>query len=683
MFQKNNKTNSSLQSGSPDGAQWLRYTRRRLHIVQYGLILFFAAVCLRLVEVQIVDSGKYREYAQRQYQRKVILPATRGIIFDRDSNVIASNTMFVSFAADPKLAAEDARAIANKFSLLFGKPKKHYLDKLSSDSRFVWLERQVGTQFLRRIDLKKLNGLVVLYEPKRLYHSDHVAGQLIGVTDIDNNGLAGIELEFDAALRGLDGYVVLQRDGLGRARPTVDYPRIEPLDGHSVMLSIDMQLQSIAERELKKGVEANNADRGIVVMMQPQTGEVLAIGQYPPIAPNNFGKYDLQDQKLRAVTDVFEPGSVFKIVTASAALEHHLVKPDQRFFAEHGKYAIEGRSKPILDTHEYEWLTFRDAMAYSSNIVMAKISDVIGSERFYKMAREYGFGIATNIEFPGEVRGSLKKPSEWSGMTLNTMAYGYEVQVTPLQIASAYCAVANGGILMQPLLVKQEIDATRHVVKEYQPQQIRRVISKATADTLKGFFKNVIEYGTGSPTKLAGMSVAGKTGTSKKFVEGRYEAGSYTASFVGFFPVDQPQIVCLVMIDNPRAGTYYGGTTSAPVFRSIAEHVIVSSDRFAARPDAAQATPGYPVSRAETGVRKKSSPDAPALANLASGAIPDVRGLSVRKAVHLLRMKKLEPVVTGSGTVIQQVPAGGQPATAGLKIRLTCQPRSFTALTLN
>ncbi|HTK81071.1 MAG TPA: penicillin-binding protein [Bacteroidota bacterium] len=673
---------------------WLNNTQKRLRYLQIGILLFFVVVCLRLAQVQIVNFGTYRDLAKRQYQTRMDLPATRGVIYDRNEEVLASNSMFVSFAADPKVAAEDARAIAAKFSQLFGKPKKYYLDKLDSDLRFVWLERLVNPDILKKVDAAKLEGLIVLYEPRRLYHSDHVAGQLIGFTDIDNNGLAGSELEFDKLLQGVDGYVVLQRDGLGKARPSVDYPRVEPVNGHSVVLTIDAELQSIAEKELQKGVETNKADRGIVIMMKNRTGEILAMGQYPPVDPARFGSYGAEDQKLRAVTDVFEPGSVFKIVTASAALENHLIKPEQKFFAENGKYNVAGRPKPIVDTHEYGWITFQEAMAYSSNIVMAKASDVIGSERLYKMARDYGFGISTNVEFPGEVRGTLKKPAEWSGTTLNTMAYGYEVQVTPLQIASAYCALANDGVLMKPMLIKQELDAQGQVVNDFQPQMIRRVISEATAKTLKHFFQDVVKIGTGKPAAVEGIDIAGKTGTSKKFVEGKYEPGSYTASFVGFYPSEDPQVVCLVMIDNPRAGTYYGGTTSAPVFKAIAERVIGASEMFASvAPQNPRAVP-EPAPEKSTQVNNvpvKSAPVKKASAKSAgvstpadmANVIPDVRGMSVRKAVNMLRMRKLDPVVSGSGTVKTQTPGAGQLLKAGTKIMLVCQQKSLTSLSAN
>ena len=648
----------------------------RLHLLKIAILILFVVVGLRLVQIQIIESQKYRVIAQKQYQSKINLPAERGLLYDRNGSLIATNSTLVSFAADPQVAANEARLIANKFSKLFGKPRSYYLEKLKSDSRFVWLERQVDSKYLKEINPKKDSGIVVRYEPKRLYFHDQIAGQLIGTTNIDNVGLAGVEKQLNEQLCGIDGYVIFQRDGLGHARPSVDYPRVEPVNGHNVFLTIDMKIQAFAEKELKKGVEQNKADGGLVVILQPKTGEILALAQYPNVDPNNFGKYELQDQRLRAVTDLFEPGSIFKVVTAAAALQSGVASPNKQFFAENGTYLIHitpTKTRPITDTHKEGWITFRRAMEVSSNIVMAKISDQIGSEQFYKMARSFGFGIVTNVDFPAEIKGALKKPMEWSATTLNTLAFGYEVGVTALQIATAYAAVANNGILMKPYLFKKEVDASGRVIKESQPQQIRRVISEKTARTLTDLFEGVVESGTATPAKIPGMKIAGKTGTSKKYIEGHYESGNYIASFVGYFPANDPQIVCLVMIDNPKGSNYYGGTTSAPVFRAIAQQIINTTELFA--------PPRY---LADDTV-KPTSPDHPDQHMVLSpaGVVPDVRGCSVRRAVSILKDRKLQPIVSGSGTVINQNPAAGLPIKSGMKINLFCQPKISASLNLN
>ncbi len=652
----------------------------RFRALEVGLMLLFTLVTLRLAQIQIVKGEKYKEIAQKQYQAKITLPAKRGIIYDRNMDILASDATFVSFAVDPQVASAAADKIAAKFAAVFGKPRRYYLDRMNSDSRFVWLERQVAEEQAAKIDPRRLPGLIVREEPKRLYHNDQLAGQLIGATTIDHKGLAGIELEFDKELSGTDGYMILQRDGHQKAHASVDYPRVAPADGHSIMLTIDRKLQEIAEKALEKGVELNKADHGIVIIMEPNTGEVLAIGQYPKIDPNKFNRYDPEDQRLRGVTDVFEPGSVFKVVTAAAALEHHLIRPNQKFFAENGTYIVQvpgSKPRPIRDTHEYGWITFQEAMEVSSNIVMAKASDVIGSERFYTMARNFGFGITTNIEYPGELKGTLKKPIDWSRLTLNTMAYGYEVQATPIQIAAAYCAVANHGILVKPTIFKMELSAAKETLRTASTESIRKVISEETAQQLKTFFEGVVERGTGTKTIIPGVRIAGKTGTSKKYVNGHYEEGSHTASFVGFFPADDPRLVCLVMIDNPRAADYYGGATCGPVFRSIAEQIINTSVQYghSAHPAGSKPAPKSVVSASVTSSTQTRA--------VGSNVIPDVRGLSVRRALHVLRQAKLDPVVNGSGTVVGQIPAAGQPARAGMRITLQCQPRSFTTLSSN
>ena len=676
--------NARHGDGNADPFRAERAFSLRLRLLQIAALLFFTVVIGRLVQIQVIQFPKYRQIAQRQYQAKVLLPAARGLIYDRNGSLVASNTMNVSFAADPQIAGDDARAIATKFSKLFGKSKNYYLNKLQSDSRFVWLERQTDASILKTINLSDVNGVVVRNEPKRLYYHDKVAGQLLGTTDIDNNGLAGLELEYDEILHGTDGYVIFQRDGLGRARPSVDYPRVEPTNGHNIVLTIDMNLQAVAEKELKKGVEQSSAERGLVVILQPKTGEVLALAQYPSLDPNFFNRSLPDDQRLRAVTDLFEPGSVFKIVTASSALEHDLVTPTKKFYAENGKYIVpvaNGKPRIISDTHKEGWITFQEAMEYSSNIVMAKVSDLIGPERLYTMARNYGFGIATGIDFPGEAKGTLKKPVDWSGTTLNAIAYGYEVAVTPLQIASAYASVANNGILMKPFLFKREMDADGTIIKESQPQSIRQVVSSSTINTLKELLTSVVEKGTGKAAAIPGLAIAGKTGTSKKFLNGHYENGDYTASFVGFFPVDDPQMVCLVMMDNPRGGSYYGGLTSAPVFRAIVEQYRNMTSLTAPRATTAmnsnpQSSSKINDSDSQSSPRRLTSSIKKNIVRVVSGTVPDVKGYSVRRAVSILSQGKFEPVVSGSGIVVNQYPAAGQPVKAGARVTLICQPRS-------
>jgi cell division protein FtsI/penicillin-binding protein 2 len=701
----------------------------RLLVLKLAFAAFFVVIAARLVQIQVIESSTYQERARRQYEQKIVLPAVRGNIFDRHNNVLVSNSMFVSFAADPKLIGDDAAVVAEKFAYVFGKPRTFYLSKLRSTTRsgaprrFVWLERRVRPEIAKRIETAKLPGVVVLNEPKRLYHYDDVAGTLVGFTDVDNKGISGIELQFDEYLRGKNGSVIMLRDGLGRARPSVDYPRVEPRDGHHLILTIDLAYQSIVEEELKRGVERFKADAALAVMMNPKTGEILALANYPGLNPNDLGSYDIHAARNRVITDIFEPGSVFKVVTAAVAYEHRLVAPGQRFNAENGTYKVAlpgGKFRLIKDTHEHTWLSFQEAIEQSSNIVMAKVSLTIGAERLYRQARDFGFGILTGIDLPGEVRGRLKKPFEWSGTTLQTLSYGYEVAATPLQIAAAYAAVANKGVLVQPYTVSRVVNASGEAVFQQSAQTIRRVISAETAELLTRAFEGVVQNGTAKDVRIDGVRIAGKTGTSRKVVDGKYGTGSYTASFAGFFPVEDPQVVCLVMIDNPRAVSYYGGLTSGSIFRSIAERIINTTGRFnktsPASTNTLQATNNVSVPDVRTlplslagkiveghGLRFEKIGEGQIVvrqlpepgkrlprgekvkflletesATTASGdgtVVPDLRGMSLRRAINRLVVEDFDVKVRGSGVVIDQLPAPGARVNPGSAIHLVCEPR--------
>jgi cell division protein FtsI (penicillin-binding protein 3) len=700
----------------------------RLFWLKIGLLVLFVAVVVRLVMVQVIRAREYQAMARKQYEQREILPGTRGNIYDRNGKTIVSNILSVSFGADPKMAGEDAEEIATTFARVFGKSRSYYTDKLSEKNRhFVWLERQVKPQYAKALRGNTFKGLVEFKEPQRLYHYEHLGGQAIGSTDIDNRGLNGVELRLDSYLRGKDGYVVFQRDGLGGMKPSADYPRVDPTIGCSAILTIDIEYQAIAEEELARGIERNKAESGLVIMLDPASGEILAMASYPSMSPGDLSGVSLETMRNRPITDLFEPGSVFKVVTASAALDRGLVKPEQKFYAEKGEYKIRlangAMRKPITDTHPYGMLTFQEGMELSSNIVMAKVSDRIGSELLFTTARNFGFGLETGVDLPGEINGDLKRPGEWSGTTLNSMAYGYEVGVTPIQIVAAYSAVANKGLLMKPYIVKSVRDANGEVVHEINPQSVRKVISPATARTLTQFFEGVLQRGTGKPARVPGLRIAGKTGTSRKFIDGKYETGNYTASFVGYFPADDPKVVCLVMVDHPRSGGYTGGEVSAPIFKDIAARIYAMSSRFLQKPNTAVAAAevlvlpdvvnvavdvakdmlqsrGFRVEVAGTGsIVQGQSPKAGTIltkttvvrlstidrATAASGytVVPDVRGMPIRRAINTLAVHRLDVSVNGSGVVAAQNPTPGKQVKPGAKVVIQCESRSRSLLSMN
>jgi cell division protein FtsI (penicillin-binding protein 3) len=729
----------------PDDPAAHRRWRRRLRVFQIGLLLFFVAVALRLVQIQIVESDKFTRLAERQYRKLKDKPAVRGPLLDRNGEPIATSTIWVSIEADPVNVGGDAAALAKTLSKITRKPQRDYLALLSQVKRsgtatargskgskapktvkaaktskggkpaakrdlvrYVKLEKSLdpGPVYANRLDT--LKGVTIVWQSGRIYHTGVIAGQLLGTTAHGDSGIAGIELGFDSLMRGTDGYTMYQLDGAGNPRPAVDYPRVEPVPGNSLVLTLDLNLQEIAENELEKGVKANKAEGGVVVMLNPKTGEVLAVAQYPRVDPAEFGDAPLESQKLRAVTDMVEPGSVFKIVTAAAAIDNGLIRPERHFNAENGRYVVhykgQRRGREIKDVHKLGDVTFREAVEHSSNIVMAKASDIIGNELLYKMARDFGFGMKTGVDIPAEIGGLLKNPTLWSAPTRHSLSFGYEVGVTPIQIAAAYAAVANGGVLMRPYVLKREVSPDGTVIRENEPSPVRRVVTEESAAMLGSFLEGVVERGTATEAKFPGIRIAGKTGTSKRLVNGKYTESEYTASFVGYFPAEDPRVVCLVMLDNPSGISYYGGTTSAPIFKQIVGRIMGSSDDFAVPapiagdlPAGTAGGPGTHDGNAQAGrapggdgqrgsnagaAPKAEAPSRPAAeksstAGIPRRMVPDVRGFSIRRALSLLRDEKFQPVVNGSGVVVSQNPPPGEPVSSSRVITLNCSPRGM------
>lgn len=699
--------------------------QKRILALKVGLIVFFLLLAARLVQIQVLNASKYQEFARRQYESQVTLPAARGIISDRNGKILVSNAIMVSFGADPKVAGSERNAIAVAMAKAFQRPRELYLNAMQDvRKRFVWLERDVEPRIASRVPAGDLRGLIVMHEPRRLYHYKRAAGQLIGVVGNEHNGLSGLELQYDRWLKGIDGHVTMQRDALRRTRPSVDYPRIEPVDGQNLVLTIDAEYQQVVEEELAKGVALTKATSGLVVMIDPATGEILSMAHYPPVDPNNTATLDQATLRNRSLTDTFEPGSIFKVVTASAALEKDVVGVEEKFYGEKGVYNVpmpKGRPRVVRDTHPLGNITFREAVEQSSNIVMVKVSNRIGAQTMYTTARAFGFGTRTGIALPGEVGGDLKNPTEWSALTLHSMAFGYEVAVTPLQIVMAYAAVANKGVLMKPYVVRHALNAAQEIISENKPEQIRRVISEQTAKTLTQVFEGVVDHGTAKLARVEGLRIAGKTGTARKVVNGRYGVTEYTASFVGFFPAEDPHIVCLVMLDLPGGGESYGGLASAPIFKGIAEKIFTMAARFHDKPVQAIA---HKTQRAVPDVLNLKVEDAVAMleasgfeadvegdgtvvvgqspapgsvvardANVqlkirngvekVSGGIalvPDIRGLTIRRAINSLATQRLDAVVIGTGTVIGQSPSPGERLRQGASVTLRCEPRRTTAI---
>ena len=708
----------------------------RINFIRVIFVLVFLAIVAKLGIVQGVNGIYYQKIAQKQYESRVLLHANRGMIYDRNGSLIVSNNYGYSYAADPELLdPSDKAKIAQRFAAVFGQSSSYFLNKLNTKARFIWLARNVDPDQSSALQNFKMYGLIQLQEQQRLYPYGAVAGQILGFTNVDGKGASGVELEFDSLLAGMDGFEIMQRDGIGRKMPSIDYPHVNPISGCNVQLTLDMNIQQIVEQELAAGVERAKAAAGTAVFMNPNTGEVLAIANYPSFNPSDYEKYTFSDSRDRAITDVFEPGSTFKVVTASAALEEGIEKPSDMIFAENGSYTLYGR---LIEDFEREgWITFRRAVELSSNIAFSKIGRKIGSDKFYRYARDFGFGVPTGIELPGEIPGELKKPYEWSKVSLPFMSFGYEVMVTTLQMAQAYAAIANGGTLMKPYIVNKITDANGNIIFQNEPMKIRRVVTPDVAQTLSGLFVDVVERGTGVAAKMNDVLVAGKTGTAQKLVDGKYSKKFYHASFAGFFPVPNPEIVGYIMIDSPMNG-YTGGAVAAPIFKRIATRIygimqrrttnVLNTDvRLVSNGNGEVTPPSRNSVEVNSNVDQSNLVKVPDVSFLdcatatailknfgltassagkgdfivsekpAAGAIvpkgsevqlnlvdarhvtkmPDFRGASVRKATSFLLSAGIPFHVVGSGEIVGQSPNAGQSINKKITVIINCDNKGF------
>ncbi|MBS4000321.1 MAG: PASTA domain-containing protein [Desulfobulbaceae bacterium] len=536
-------------------------------IVLIAVNIGIAIVIWRLIDIQVISNDEYKAKAKRQHESKVTLTPERGIIYDRNGKVIASNFESVSIAIDPR-HIQDLSAFAKAVEHDYGLSASEIISKVKSSKKsFVWITRRADPTKFDKLTGFSDKGLILIREPRRIYHYDNIASQLIGFTDVDNNGLSGIELKWDSLLKGRDGYMIMNRDGAGRLRPAADLPLIPASDGYSMNLTIDIDLQRIVEHELKTGVDNAGAESGTVVALHPKTGEIIAIASYPSYDPHKPGGMSSAFLRMRAITDTYEPGSTFKLITAAAALEENIIKETDTLDGHMGTLTM--RSYVIRDVKPLGRISFRQAMEYSSNIIMSTVANMMSDKNFYKYLRDFGFGIKTDVDFPGEVTGKLPKPKNFTSSTKRYLGFGYELSVTPLQMANAYGAVANGGTLMKPYLVSSVFDSEGREIYRQNPVMVRRVISEETAARLTDILKGVVSRGTGKAARVDGLEICGKTGTSQQIVDGRYSKENYTATFAGYFPANDPQVALIVMLDKPRS-SIYGGATAAPIFRGIA-----------------------------------------------------------------------------------------------------------------
>jgi cell division protein FtsI (penicillin-binding protein 3) len=547
--------------------------KKNIRFIGLFFIIAFFIMASRAYFLQMLTSSQLSKRIQNQYKSKISLTPRRGTIYDRNAMELAVSIDVQSLFARPHLV-KDAKSVAKKLSSVLETSQTEILKKLTRKKSFVWIKRKLTPLQAEKITLLKIDGLGFVKETQRFYPNKKLAGQVIGFAGIDNQGLEGLELEYDSILKGKQRELHVDRDALGRYL-FIEGITSDQIQGHDIVLTIDKNIQYIAERELQAAVSISQAKNGIAVVMEPWTGEVLALAIVPLFNPNQFSESKPEIWRNRAVTDAFEPGSTFKTFLVASALQEGITKPKDIFFCENGSYRV--ANKTIHDLHPHGWLTVARILKYSSNIGISKISRHLGKELFYQYIRKFGFGEETGIQFPIEASGFVPLPYRLSEHTQSAIGFGQGISVTPLQLACAYSAIANGGLLMRPYFVKKIIDSKGMTVQKNVPFIRHRVVSEKTALTVKKILKSVVSKGgTGEKAAVAGFTVAGKTGTSQKIENNkeRYSSKKTVASFVGFAPADSPRITILVIIDEPQRMTY-GGEIAAPTFSRMS-HLILN-----------------------------------------------------------------------------------------------------------
>ena len=646
-----------------------------MYVVLTLLCLLPLAVGGRVLWVVLTDRAELQERGARQAQSRVDIPAMRGAILDRSGRALAINTARYDLALDPTIDgfSEQEDAFFEKLSTLTGRSARYFRRKVArrASPQYVRLLRNLPEEQAETIESWDMPWLILTPKFARRYNYGTTAAHVLGHVNADGEGLAGLELKYDEHLTGTPGWRAVKRNRRGQIRAMVGGKVVTPKHGQNLRLTIDLVRQTVLEDELQRGLEESGAAWGTAIAMDPHTGAILALANAPTYDPNRTARYSDFARRNRAITDRIEPGSTFKLVGAAAAVEQDVTEMTDSVETGDGWAVFHGRT--MQDTHAYGTIPFSEVIVHSSNVGMAKTVRQMEPGTFYQYARNFGFGQSTWVDLPGEVAGVLKKPSAWSGTSLTSMAIGYEVAATPLQVLTAYAALANGGVLVQPHVVHARQSMRGETQWQYEPDSIRRAIQRRTAETLKPAFRQVVTQGTAEAAFVDGLDIAGKTGTALKASGGSYQPDAARASFVGFFPAEEPAVAMIVVLGNPQT-SIYGGAVAAPIFRRIARRwasTFPQVTNYVAETRAeAQQQPQQQPSASETAPVAAAS--LAERAQAAAGAMPDLTGLGARDAMAWLADRDIDVKVRGHGTIVDQWPAAGE--TLATRAVLRCEP---------
>jgi len=664
--------------------------------------LWFGCVAARLYYFQVIQYVELLTRAQRQQQRTIEVAPQRGAIYDRQMNPLAMSLGVDSVYAVPSELTEP-QMVASLLAPVLGVDADELRDRFQTMHSFCWVKRRVTPEEAARVRDLNLKGVYFQRETKRFYPKGDLAAQAIGYVGLDDKGLGGIEYALDDEIKGKPGRVLLASDARRRTFHSTEWAGVP---GKNVVLTLDEKIQFIAEKALAEEVTSAQAAGGVAIVQNPNTGEILALANQPTFNPNEIDASSATARLDRAVGWIYEPGSTFKLVTLSAALEENLTNPQEVINCQNGSIVLAGHT--IHDHKPYGDLSVTDVMVNSSDVGAIKLGLRLGEDRFYRYIQAYGFGAKTDMELPGEEHGLLRAPDRWSGISIGEISMGQEIGVTPLQMVTAFSAIANGGILFQPRIVHDVFLGAHH--DALAPATGRRVISAHTAETMRQILTAVVDHGTGKPAQLGGYTSAGKTGTAQKIdASGEYSKSHYVGSFIGFAPATRPAVTILVVIDSP-VGAHYGTDVAAPVFRSIAEQTLsylnvpqdnpsrwpqIITPKPAKTPDQKQedfmgflpsgresfgaaTSPVQPASFSNRPLPDGPAPPAPPDGGVASSTVvlgdgplvtvPDFSGWAARRVAEECGELGLDLNVVGSGLAVEQNPIAGLKVPSGTRI---------------
>jgi len=635
----------------------INWFKLRILFICAIIFLSFILIGIRIFQLQVIKKEQLYRIASEQHYVRIPLGQKRGTIFDTKGNELAVSLEVDSIFADPRKIDHRDEKI-KKLSTILQLDVEELRNKLISPKSFEWVKRKVSSKEAEDVKALNLSGIYFLKESKRFYPNMELGAHVIGFVGLDSRGLEGIEFQYDQILSGQSSLWTFGRDAKGRIIVLDGIPVEKDDKPGNIYLTIDKHIQHVVETELSIGVKKWGAKGGMCIAMDPYSGRILAMASYPPFNPNEFLQYRAKIWRNKAISEVFEPGSLFKTFLAAAALEERLVKPNDSFFCENGVYTVYDRK--IRDHSKHGWLTFQEIIKYSSNIGISKIGEKIGREKVYRYITAFGFGEKTKIGLPGEEKGILHHPRYWSPVSLDTISFGQGISVTGIQLITALSAIANGGNLMKPLIVERIVNDSGKVIESFEPKILRRVISEETARKVTAILRSVTEKGgTGEAAVPVGYEVAGKTGTAQKVdtVLGGYSEDRFTSGFMGFSPLDHPKIALLVVIDEPK-GSSYGGVVAAPIFRNIMEKIL---------PYLNVIPKGSLIVKNETNflLTKESSQNQITINGVKLGKgtevmmMPDLTGLTMRNALSLIEGKGLIIKVSGNGRLVEQIPKPG------------------------